>query len=475
MKRIWQAVVAMGLSSAVTLLLSALQAKIVAIQLGAAGVGVLGIVITSVLVASTALGFGLGSSGVRSVAAASAGNDVTQRNAISAALIRGSWALAAAASLVVGLAWLWWGAALVSQVPTSVLAPWVGLTVGATVVAAGNHGLLNGLGRIYALGTSTALGATVGTLVVVLAMWYSDRWGLIAAFAATPTATLVVSSVMVRSEYPRVRIRRSVWAPELRTMLVLGLAMSSSIILTTAAQLIARVWVNKELGIVNAGYLQGCLAIAAAYLVFLLNALAAEYYPRMAALHQDIGTSNRSVDNQIRIVLALGTPAIVWMIAVAPWLLRLLYNEDFVVASTLLRLLLIGDVFKLVGWCIGFLLLAREAKIKFFVTELSWSVFFLAILLPGVHMGLNMAGVAYALAYALYMVVAVVLGARETGFAMTNGSKLAVAWAAVAVSGTFLAVNLGPGVALPVTLAVALVITGVALIKLYRWSRVPTG
>ncbi|MGZ8742290.1 MAG: hypothetical protein ACXWXO_05150, partial [Nocardioides sp.] len=148
MRLILKAVVSIGLSSVVMMLLSMLRMKIVAVELGAGGIGVLGILTTSVLLASTALGGGLGASGVRAVASAT-DRDV-QRDSIHVAVARGSTLLALFAAPLVGLAWWLWGGSIVPQVPTSVVAPWVAVSVGATIGVAGTSALLNGQGRIGA-------------------------------------------------------------------------------------------------------------------------------------------------------------------------------------------------------------------------------------------------------------------------------------------------------------------------------------
>ena len=89
------------------LLLSALRTKIVAIELGATGVGILGIVTTSIVLASTALGAGLGASAVRAVASADDADD--SRSIVQVAVARGSAGLGLLAAPLVGVGWWWWG------------------------------------------------------------------------------------------------------------------------------------------------------------------------------------------------------------------------------------------------------------------------------------------------------------------------------------------------------------------------------
>jgi PST family polysaccharide transporter len=467
---ILKAVVSIGLSSVVMMLLSMLRMKVVAVELGAGGIGVLGILATTVLFASTALGGGLGASGVRAVA--SAADDDVRRDGIHVAVARGSTLLAVIAALVSGLAWWFWGGSIVPQVPASVAAAGVAVSVGATIGVAGTSALLNGQGRIGALAASTALGSVLGTVIFLVAMQLSHRWGLIAAFAAVPVATLAVGFALARSTYPQgATVRRQTWTPHLRLMLKLGLAFSASVVLTAATQVIARVWVSKELGIESAGYLQGCLAIGTAYLGFLLTALSAEYYPRISALHGDRELSNRAVNDQMRVVVVLGGPLIVWMIALAPSLLVILYSSEFEPAHTLLRLLLIGDIFKLVGWCVGFLMLAREAKGKFFATELSWNVAFLAVILPLAHRGVTVAGVAYLVSYVLFAFVSLALARRETGFELSAAGRRATLWLLLAAGVAFVSSESGSDAGVGVALLTALVCTVVAGLRVLAWTR----
>ncbi|MGN6577868.1 MAG: oligosaccharide flippase family protein [Nocardioides sp.] len=470
MRLVLKAVASIGLSSVVMMLLSMLRMKILAVELGAGGVGVLGILTTTVVLASTALGGGLGASGVRAVAAA--GEVDVRRRSIHVAVARGSTLLALFAAGLAGLGWWLWGRAVVAELPASMVAPWVAVSVGASIGVAGTSALLNGQGRIGALAACNALGSVTGTVVFLLTMRLSDESGMIAAFVAVPVATLVIGTALARSTYPRgARVSRAEWAPQLGAMLKLGLAVSGSVVLTAATQVVARVWVSRELGIDSAGYLQGCLAIGSAYLGFVLTALAAEYYPRISALHGDRESSNRAANDQMRIVLALGGPLIVGMIAVAPWLLSLLYNQEFESAQTLLRLLLLGDVFKLVGWCVGFLMLAREAKGKFFAAEMGWNLVFLAILMPLAHRGVTVAGIAYLVSYLLYAALSLALARHETGFAFSAKSRRATLWLFLAAGVAFSAAESGTDAGLAVAFIVALVCAVVAASRLLAWTR----
>jgi O-antigen/teichoic acid export membrane protein len=183
---------------------------------------------------------------------------------------------------------------------------------------------------------------------------------------------------------------------------------------------------------------------------------------------------NRAANDQVRVVLTLGVPLIVWMIATAPWLLVLLYSEEFQEAHTLLRLLVVGDIFKLVGWCTGFLFMAREARTKFVVVEVSWNAFFLAVLIPLAHRGAEVVGVAYVTAYVLYLVVSLVMARRETAFVLAPASRRVVLWVCLATFATFAAAESDSAPGLAVAFVIGLVCTVVAAARVVTWTRSDT-
>lgn len=466
-----RAVLTTGTSSALVLLLGALRAKFVALEIGATGVGLLGILLASVMVASQALGLGLGGSGTRGIAAAGASGS-GELGSVRAAVERGSWLLGLIGLVSATVAWLVFGQMVVPEVPSSQLAPWVGVAVGATIVGAGNAAILNGMGRLGLLAMSNGIGSFVGTAVTIPVIFASATWGLVAAFAAAPLATMVTSAMLVRLHLPRpARLAWRQWSVELRPLLALGVAISASLILGGVTQLLTRVWVKHQLGLSDAGYFQAAWSIAAVYLGFLLTALAADYYPRISGLHRDTQQMNEAADEQIRMVIYFGLPVIIWMIVLAPWLLELLYSDEFRSADTLLRLLLLGDLFKLPGWAVGFLLLAREARWGFFGLELLWNACFLLITLTLVHLGLDVLGLAYLIAYFLYVAAALLTSWRRTRMRLSPPTLRVLALAAGAGGAAFVSAEVGSSAGTWLAAAIAGLVSFWALERLLVSSR----
>jgi enterobacterial common antigen flippase len=470
-ERILRVTAAMGLSSFLTIALGAVRYKFIATELGAPGVGLLGILTSAMSLGVVLFSLGLNTSGVQATAAA--GGDEAQFQRTRTALLVGSRWLGGVGGLLVVLLGLTLGPSLLPKPAHPVLMVWLGVALAANVISGAQLALLNGTGKFRALVKSNAWGSVIGTLVTIAAVYISGQAGLVAALAAAPLATLVYSSWFLlrgREVYPRLPFRK--WWPELHGMLTLGGAVTLALLLGTGTQLIVRVWLQQNQGLLVVGYFQAAWTITSLYLGFVLMGLAAEYYPRISAQSAEPSRQNASVDDQIRLALLLGAPVLLWMMVLSPFALHILYAADFQSATSILRWQLFGDILKIVGWAVGFLLLARKAHRAYFLAELSWNLCYvalaLALTLPSKN-GLYALGVAYSGAYALYVLVTLWLAHRETRFILQRHTFVSLVALLLVGGATLWSVENGSRMGLYSAVSLASGITLVSLVTLLRW------
>lgn len=468
MKRILWATATVGLSSVLVVALGAVRYKFIALEVGAPGVGLLGILTSAANFGVILFSLGMNTSGVQATAAAFA-DEVKFLRVKSALLIGSSWLGGLGGLIVVVLGLTIGGLFMPGDADPAVMVS-LGVALAAMVIFGAQLALLNGMGRVKSLAICNTFGALVGTAATVTALQVSGQAGVIAALAAAPVATLFCSTwfVLRVSKSPS-RPTFSEWRPELRGLLTLGGVVMFGLFLTSGTQLAIRVWLEQGQGLTAAGYFQAAWTITSMYLGFVLTALAVEYYPRISAQIEDLVTLNKSVDAQVRIALLLGGPVLLWMIVFAPFVLHLLYAADFQTATGILRLQLFGDILKIVGWAVAFLLLARKARGAFFIGELTFNVCYLAIGLPIASQGgLEGLGLAYVGAYALYVVVVLILAYRETGFVLRRATLLLILALLVLGALTLWGVDADSTAGFVTGIAVAAVASAAALASLFR-------
>ncbi|WP_162799233.1 oligosaccharide flippase family protein [Nocardioides sp. 616] len=411
-------VLLLGISSVIVAVSAVVRQKVVADLLGATGVGTLGLMTAVSALATTLFGLGLGTSGVPAIASARERQEELKQRARSLLIL--SAALAAFAFVVVGLSTRSESLTGISDPPWQLRLAMAG-TVASAIFTAGQLAFLNGRGRLAVMAACNSLGAIVGTAASVLGLYFFGYTGLAVALLGVPVATALLAYFFVRQDYARLPSyedadRPRAW-PHVKQMTQLGAIVTTSLVIGVAAQLVARLVIQNDLGLEGVGYYQASWAISGMYLSFLLTALAAEYFPRVSALGGDRDRVSKALDDQIILTVALAAPLIAWGITLAPAILRILYAPDFVEASDLLRWQLAADVFKLPAWAIGFVLLATDRRLLFFMAEVSWNVVFLALLVPfSREWGLAGVGVATLCAYGVYLVVCVGMAHRLVGF-----------------------------------------------------------
>lgn len=413
--------------------------KVVAVLLGPAGVGLIGLYLNLVQTASTIAALGIGNVGTRQIATAHAqGGDIavgrTRR-----ALFWGTLGLS-----LIGAAMFWllsgWIASVVLDDPSlSDEVAWLSLAVALTVAAGSQGALLTGLRRIGDLARINVGSGVIGAALGVLAVWQWGSDGLIVVVLVAPLTAFLLGHLYVSRLGPAAGPPAALpeLAAEWQVMVRLGFAFMVSGLVTILGHLAARTMVQRELGIDALGHFQAAWVIGMTYLGFVLGAMGTDYYPRLTAAISDRETATRLVNEQTEVALLLCGPALLAMLGLAPWVIRLLYSAEFGPAVEVLRWQLLGDILKVMSWPLGFVLLAAGAGKTFVVTEsLGIGVFVAGVFVGLPVIGVTATGVAFLALYVLYLPLVWWLGGRLIGFRWTRAvwmQAVVVMAAAVAV------------------------------------------
>jgi PST family polysaccharide transporter len=273
--------------------------------------------------------------------------------------------------------------------------------------------------RIGDIARLSVYGSVISTALGIGFLWRWGSSGLVAYILVGPLASFVLGHVYV-SRLPKTGTE-SATLPELtrewKMLLRLGLAMVGAGIVQQLAQLWIRIDVARVLGAPALGQYQAAWIISMQYVTFVLGAMGTDYYPRLTGVIHDPEAAGRLVNEQAEIATLMSAPVFIAMMAVAPWVIRLLYAASFTPAIEILRWQVLGDVLKVASWPLGFLILAAGDGKTYFATEtFSWLV--LTGLITGLApvLGLPITGIAYLAMYALYLPMMYWLARRRIGF-----------------------------------------------------------
>jgi antigen flippase len=439
MKSALKATAVLGSVSAVSIVAGLVSAKVSALLLGPAGVGLIGLLQSLLGLAGLFVGFGVGPGLVQAGARALARDDLHQvkvlrRSAWLVALGSGLLSVAAMAVFALPISRVMLGdAAHMDSV--LLVAPAVILNLAAGV----QTGLLNAYRRIGDLARVGMLGILIGTPVSLFVLWQWRERGIAPSVLASAVVTWAVSFYYMRVRVPveSGEIEAGELGQGLRSLLGFGVPYTASMLAGAGVLMLVPVLVLHRLGQEPVGFYRAASAISINYLGFLLTAMAQDYYPRVSAVDDQPDALIALIQEQLHLVLLLCGPIILATLALVPFLVPLVYSSRFGPAENLLEWQLIGDLFKFSSWTMAFVIMVRLGTKVFFCIEVfGGSLLLLVSWFAMPAFGLDGLGIGFTAASAAYCLLCLLLLRRHLGlrwsrqntmlFLMNVGALIAV-------------------------------------------------
>jgi O-antigen/teichoic acid export membrane protein len=415
-RRILKATSIVGGASVVNILMGLARVKVLAILLGPTGVGLMGLYTNLVNVFSGVAGMGLANSATRALAASS-GTDAREFGKLRSALTLATLLLGlCGAGLFIAFREIF-AVSIGGGGLDDVALAWLGLAVLLSVAGGTQVAELQASNRISLVAWHTTVSAILTSSAAVAAIWFFGADGLIAYILAGPVAGFIMGYVFVARAglAPRARIFPGEFWKQVGSLAGPGLAFVGLALVGLLAQLWIRTDVQRRVGVEALGHFQASWTVSTQYVGLLLGAMLADYYPRLsAAMARDPAAARQLVNHQIEIALLISGPVLAGLIAFAPWVVALLYSEEFGEAVGVLRLQLLGDVIKIGAWPLGIVFLASGEPRVLFLMEAALYVLmatFLTWLLP--ILGVVATGAAFLAAYTAVLPLTLILAARR--------------------------------------------------------------
>ena len=139
-----------------------------------------------------------------------------------------------------------------------------------------------------------------------------------------------------------------------------------SAVVVPVSQLIIRSYIRKHEGITNAGLWEGINRISAMYLLVITTSLSVYYLPRLAELRskQEL---RKEISSVYKLIIPLLIAATIVIYLLRKFIIQLLFTREFAGMQELFGFQLIGDIFKMAGWILGYLMIAK-AMTKTYIT-----------------------------------------------------------------------------------------------------------
>lgn len=383
-----------------SILVSLVRNKLVALLLGPEGMGLVSLFNTTVNFISQATNLGIAFSAVRHISELFDQGD-TERTAHFVKVVRG-WCLLTA--LVGMMVCILFGPLLSSSTFSwgdhslhfILLSP----AIGMLAITGGETAILKGLRRLGALAWIQVVSMVVALVISVPVYYLFGQAGIVPVIVMMAFTTMAVTLRQSLRLYPLRLSGAQGILGEGMEMVRLGVAFTLAGIVGSAAEMVVRSYLNvmgnlDTLGLYNAGYM---LTITYASMVF--SSMESDYFPRLSAVNQDIEAANLTVNRQMEVSLLILSPMLAGLMVMLPVLIPLLFSEAFLPVVGMAQVSALAMYLKVLTLPVAYITLARGRSMAYLFLEASYFVVFVLLIVVGYeHWGLYGTGLALVAAH----------------------------------------------------------------------------
>jgi PST family polysaccharide transporter len=436
-----------GGSQVIVTLISIVRIKFVAVLLGPSGIGLMGMYQSATGMIGTLTGLGVGSSGVRQIAAASAKDDDTRITRSIVTLRRTSMILA-----VIGMV-----LTIILSEPLSKITfgdsshatafAILSITLFFGAITSGQMALLQGKRQIANIAAVSVFGAILGTVFSIPIIYTWGEAGIVPLIICISLFSILPSWWYARkiSLQPLEMSWREVWQ-ESQLLLSLGFVFMASSFVASVVTFLTRIIVIQEIGIDSVGLYIASVTLSSIYIGMVIKAMSMDFYPRLTAIVEDNQACNRLINEQTEVGIFMALPGILATLTFAPEVLHLFYSAEFVAASELVRWMIFGVFLKVMSFPLGYFVVAKGLGRTFFWLEMGYNSIHIIMIWFGVlYFGLIGVGIAFSSMYFLSLIINYLVVRRISGFRWITINLRIFSIAFVCLGIILLAINFLPG------------------------------
>ena len=404
-----------------TIIISIVRSKIVAVFLGPAGMGIAGLLVSTIGLVSSLTDFGLGISAIRDVAAANESGNQNRTNKVVTVIRRLVWITGLLGAVITFILSPWLSQLTFSNKEYTVAFMWLSATLLFKQLTSGQNVLLQGMRKLKYLAKANMWGSFIGLVISAPLYYYYRIDGIVPAIILSSLFLLGITWYFAR----KIKIEPSAVTPEEtifegKGMLKMGFMLSLSGLITVGASYFVRIFISNTGSMEDVGFYNAGFAIIGTYVGLIFTAMGTDYYPRLSGVSHDNKRGTLLINQQAEIALLILAPILAVFLIFINWAVIVLYSTEFTPINGLIQWAALGMYFKAASWSIAFIFLAKGASKWFFWNELVYNTYSLGLNLLGYHLfGLEGLGISFLISYVFYFLQVLLLTKHKYEFSFS--------------------------------------------------------
>lgn len=417
-RQIFKATSIYGGVQVIVILVAIVRSKFIAVLLGPSGMGIVTLLTTTIGIIRNATEFGLGTSAIKSIAAAHSTGDATRIGTVIAVLRRWVWITGLAAFAIALVLSPWLSRVTFGNNQYTLAFMLVAITLLFTQISDGQSALLQGTRQTKYLAQTNLYGSLLGLFISIPLYYAFGEGGIVPAIILSAASVLSLNWFFAaKVPVAKVQVDKAAMLHDGKKMLSLGFILSLGWLVSSCTSYIIRVFINKQGNIADVGLYNAGLTIVGTYVGLVFTSMGTDYYPRLSGVADNRKKLNREINHQTEIALLILAPMLMMFIVYANFGIIILYTKEFLQINTMIQWSALGIFFKTVSWTIGFAFLAKGASKVYFWNELTSNIYQLVLNLAGYYyLGMTGLGISFLVGFILYFIQVFFLANRLYSF-----------------------------------------------------------
>jgi len=383
-----------------------IRSKFVAILLGPTGMGIVGLLTSSLGLIGGLTNFGLGTSAVKNIAEANGTGNETRIATIVKVMRRLVWITGLLGAIITLILSSWLSKLTFGNSDYTLVFILISITLLFNQLSSGQMVLLQGMRKLQYLAKANLFGSFLGLIFTVPLYYNFGIDGIAPVIIITSIITLILSWYFSKKiKFESVKVSKFRTIAEGKNMLMMGFMISLSGFITLGASYLVRIFISRvgsisDVGLYNAGF-----AIITTYVGLIFTSMGTDYYPRLSAVAHSNQLSKDAINQQAEIALLILAPILIIFLVFINWVIILLYTTQFIAINAMIYWAALGMFFKTATWAVGFLFIAKGASKVFFLSELLSNSYIMLLNIIGYYyLGLTGLGLSFFFGYIICLI-----------------------------------------------------------------------
>lgn len=423
-KAVFKTTMLFGFVQLLTVIVSVIRTKFVALWLGASGYGIISLFNTAINLIFSISNLGFQSSVVRDVAYYNSLDKILLERYLKA-ILRWLYILGLLGTLLMIILSPLLSFYLFGSYDYTFPLCLLSVVLFLNTLYNGYYSILQGLREVTNLLKANAIGALLGLGALVPILYFYKSEGILYGLIANSLVMTIVAYLYTYSDIKKVSSLpvaiRQTYLLGMNTA-KLGIAISINTIFASLISFILSSFIVSINGISEVGLYQAGWALNEGYVGLVFSALAKDYLPRLTENINDKGQFANCVNQQSELTILLLGPLLILMICFLKVIITLFYSEDFIAAEIFTVWLLVGSFVRAASLGISHVFLALGDGKLFLQCEILIKLCLtLPLYLLGYkYWGLSGIGVGFLIQNVIYLIVVSIVVKRKYDFVLSK-------------------------------------------------------